>query len=748
MDGQKFHSARGIEYKEIVLDGRRLDNARVIDYRNCGPELDKVVSVENCLYYMSLLQSFYEVEQSLEPEIFKLYVVAAERRYLEFIRQRQMDTTRVFIRDQPIPLDIAYAWHAHLLSPYRYRDDIEYRNYSNHVFKDLKWEHNFPLKAMYEAKKSKLYNYRTPLDDFFVYPRNLDRTYLKQTRVDRIKAQNYYSSSTDIRGADEISHARQALYIRCASCSTKIYVQSWEDYAAFRMNPSVALKCPALTCQYPDNTIESLAVANILESVPYNIKGLQLNSKGSHNSNAKAVHKKLCQEILLQKDKFRGSKNIEMVLDLINHHGDAKYKINGSNGVSGFDSSHEQGGNEQLQYVKENEAIVTSDAEGFINVIRSTYKNNPTSFSLDLIQAMHQQREFVATMNQKTEQLLLPTWMIDLAWHIHMLHPARYFRFMQNQRFSRVPNHDDTIAPSQLKEHVLATETAWSEVPSSLVPRLSISLTGLKGGIAHTFSKKAAHKVRKYPVLKSKLFEKSNINKSITLADVSYHRKECRSESVSNSNTVRELIFDTVAHTGYGYIGSFLDDISPAKEVVRRFIGKRCFSSEDVEFMKYLKPEDKNHEWWIARYNTYGVMRRKYSKRRQKWGWTTDGVDWYSEEECEFIPNPPGKFEGALFYPEDMYLNYKAYSGYSHRSRTDGSRSESEARALFIKSALESFYGCSNPGFSADSGGGGSSSCGGGGGGGGDSSGGGGGDSSGGGGGDSGGGGGGGGGGE
>ena len=59
------------------------------------------------------------------------------------------------------------------------------------------------------------------------------------------------------------------------------------------------------------------------------------------------------------------------------------------------------------------------------------------------------------------------------------------------------------------------------------------------------------------------------------------------------------------------------------------------------------------------------MMRRKYSKKHKQWGWTTDGLDWYSERECQFKPVPSGYFDDAKFFPRDSYYKRKAYSGYA-----------------------------------------------------------------------------------
>ena len=67
--------------------------------------LGTLVTVENCYYYMSLLENFYNIEQSLGPELFKLYIVAAERRYLDFMRiVGKRDTLERWDSNKPLPL--------------------------------------------------------------------------------------------------------------------------------------------------------------------------------------------------------------------------------------------------------------------------------------------------------------------------------------------------------------------------------------------------------------------------------------------------------------------------------------------------------------------------------------------------------------------------------------------------------------------------------------------------------------------
>ena len=51
------------------------------------PSLDQVVTVENCWYYLSLLERFVDITKDMNEEDLKLYLVRAEYRYFRWIAQ-------------------------------------------------------------------------------------------------------------------------------------------------------------------------------------------------------------------------------------------------------------------------------------------------------------------------------------------------------------------------------------------------------------------------------------------------------------------------------------------------------------------------------------------------------------------------------------------------------------------------------------------------------------------------------------
>jgi hypothetical protein len=107
-------------------------------------------------------------------------------------------------------------------------------------------------------------------------------------------------------------------------------------------------------------------------------------------------------------------------------------------------------------------------------------------FSIDLISAVHRQREFtekmvncgwincigvqtnatvryhkfLLLMKEKSNTVLVPTLDIDLAWHTHQIHASLYRAFTQ-KHIGRIINHDDNLAKGKLSDGFATTARAW-----------------------------------------------------------------------------------------------------------------------------------------------------------------------------------------------------------------------------------------------------------------------------------------------
>ncbi|KAI8141552.1 hypothetical protein BJV82DRAFT_618215 [Fennellomyces sp. T-0311] len=676
-----------------------------------SPVFDDVVTAENCYYYLSLLESFYELEQSMSPELFKRYIVAAERRYLEFMTK----VDNWYEGSEALPLDIAYAWHAHLLSPFRYCED---HNLAAETYSSLKlpFMKHFPLKQMHfqRVKKSQggeIGPVQHPLR-FPIYPYVLDTDELQHTKFDA-KAR-YHLDVSAIHGStmtvERFIHKEFGLYIKCASCDEELFLQSWEEYEQFRTDPNVSIRCPSLLCKNPDNTVNSISVKLLLEALPHNVKGTRFTNCGRFIKEPEKNQRQYIQAHFNRVIKAQKT-TLHSIKDVCNLLSENISEL-GTFGEPPADQKHAR----------------RSYAREFIDIIRSSYEGNPTNLSLDLVQAMHRQREFIRTMITKItpkwvnpmeleipnairdyhdflllnkgqqDRAIVPTWSVDMVWHVHMLHCNQYTR-MGYRELDRILNHDDVISHLELNQHLTATAAAWHKAFPSLVGLNIFSLT-MQG--IHSWNPSLMQNAHVYNGLQKTMINyhtrRRLENSGITFTspqDLSYHGIDYKGTMYCESQTSREPskkkystdayqeIFKGIEYTGYGYIGSSvrIDEVWSPSDIKKR-IGATLHPPVHNRFVREwtsrrvgrimpgakitpltrerakkfsvsrkgaLFGVDGRFQWWVPRYGLYGLMRRKYSKKLGEWGWTTDGFDWYSESECNFVPELSGEFFGATF---------------------------------------------------------------------------------------------------
>ncbi|ORZ17882.1 hypothetical protein BCR42DRAFT_412704 [Absidia repens] len=105
------------------------------------PQLDGVVTVENCFYYMSLLEQFTELLKKFENHL-DAFHARAELRYEAWVRTSSRRANLIIVP----PIDVAYMIHAHLLSPHRYYEDYQrLKNSSPSVSLPLKELHRMRI---------------------------------------------------------------------------------------------------------------------------------------------------------------------------------------------------------------------------------------------------------------------------------------------------------------------------------------------------------------------------------------------------------------------------------------------------------------------------------------------------------------------------------------------------------------------------------------------------------------------------
>ncbi|KAF7727266.1 hypothetical protein EC973_007879, partial [Apophysomyces ossiformis] len=106
------------------------------------PILDEVVTVHACHYYLSLINRFTETTKNMTEQQLRIYLVRAEDRYIGWIKNiRKMQSHNIIP-----PIDVAYLWHTHMLSPFRYYEDLTRLRLGDAV------RIRIPLKAMYDHR--------------------------------------------------------------------------------------------------------------------------------------------------------------------------------------------------------------------------------------------------------------------------------------------------------------------------------------------------------------------------------------------------------------------------------------------------------------------------------------------------------------------------------------------------------------------------------------------------------------------
>ncbi|KAI8337644.1 hypothetical protein BC941DRAFT_452475 [Chlamydoabsidia padenii] len=97
------------------------------------------VTSRSCHDLISFLYSVDQMLKSIPQGLQRVYMCRAELRYIRWLQVLQREKpSHIVISNMIIPpLDVMLCWYAHMLSPYRYRDDL-IRNSWEHVF-------NYPL---------------------------------------------------------------------------------------------------------------------------------------------------------------------------------------------------------------------------------------------------------------------------------------------------------------------------------------------------------------------------------------------------------------------------------------------------------------------------------------------------------------------------------------------------------------------------------------------------------------------------
>ncbi|KAI9302917.1 hypothetical protein BJ944DRAFT_289790 [Cunninghamella echinulata] len=363
------------------------------------PRMGRNVTVANCYYYVGFLELFWTFFDTLTPIEQQIYLARAEWRYEEYLLNYNKLCTK------PPPLDIAFLWHVHMLSPFHYYEDLILRFQIPEVFK----------------RSLPLYDIRMVGDNPYPIPPE--------------KWNEVFDDEPFILTKQNMNNGTYKR--KCYNCQSIIELP-WSVYTTYRFGKNTALfphdGCgPAEGINFLDITRMKLE-ADLFKPIPA-VAGTLLTSDGT----IKDYPNRMIPFV----------KRISVIIP-----------------KNELDFAYEKQLNELLKFHGEKYEY---DANELLYAIRTCYQGNPSPFSIDLLHGVARQRrfyddimdvnwersqgfvlgirhyhDFLALLHMNPYLRAVPTLEIDVAFHTHMMHSYEYRKFMLNH-LGRVINHDDDV---------------------------------------------------------------------------------------------------------------------------------------------------------------------------------------------------------------------------------------------------------------------------------------------------------------
>ncbi|RIB01904.1 hypothetical protein C2G38_2229336 [Gigaspora rosea] len=370
--------------------------------------IDGVVNTKMLHAHLAMLAKFHSLEQR-DSEIDERYLLRAEKRYLLWLK---ILNNVSFKDDEEIPIppiDVCQVWHAHLLSPLRYFEDIK-RLY--------KREFTFPLAQLHEL--------------------------WSKTNGDHMdeRSKQFWEENTKqpwILDPNDTSDFE----LVCPWCSTTLMITA-NNYVKLMRNPKDSEKrCDK--CKFK-LSIESLSAKRFMDDIQkYNdgkkvyIAGTLVSTVNGEYNEEKAISdsdylfdltstpwKKLLDKINKNPENCNWTKSVKCIKSQVFH---LKYA-----------------------YLFKN---VLRQREFTNKMVNNSWINDSAVQS----QATIRYNKFLL-LQKDAKSCLVPTLDIDLCWHTHMLHAPLYRNFT-NKHINRIINHDDTLSKSTLANGFAKTSSTW-----------------------------------------------------------------------------------------------------------------------------------------------------------------------------------------------------------------------------------------------------------------------------------------------
>ncbi|KAI8140520.1 hypothetical protein BJV82DRAFT_622892 [Fennellomyces sp. T-0311] len=456
----------------------------------------------------------------------------AELRYIKWRDIVQKSFEKSGSKPFPPPLDVAYMWHAHMLSPFRYYEDSVRLNQSR------LYQTNLPLPALYHSAFD-------PLSDSI---QNLWRLYYDIDEPYTLTPENVVLGRTAIE---------------CSFCKTSMEC-SWIEYANWRHDPNIGIKCHSCRQSTTLSTTSINRLNHDIEGRSYLIAGTLLDADGKIKRSTKFNLQKTMSFCIRKAEEQLSEKKLILPNRSIDDLERIMVTLCSGRKVPG---------------------IYQDSIKPLSNAIRGCYHNNPSPLSIDLIQAVGRQHEFnlkaanvvnwsipygiargirqyqtfLKMIKAHPKQIMVPTLEIDLAWHTHMLHPVMYRRFTF-YHIGRMVNHDDSISPDRLKIYAEATDKAWRHnIGHNLINNSSTSEKSKRyffGRICTALS--PGFGTEYIPGTLPDSLAEEMIRKLST--QLSYHDRRTVKTLFgllpNNSETLQSQMEKELHNSGYGYIGT------------------------------------------------------------------------------------------------------------------------------------------------------------------------------------------------
>ncbi|CAO3598231.1 unnamed protein product [Absidia cylindrospora] len=447
------------------------------------PQLDGVVTVENCFYYLSLLEQFTELLKKFENHL-DAFHARAEKRYIAWVNT---SNRRADLNIIP-PIDVAYMIHAHLLSPHRYYED-------HRRLKDANPKISLPLKELHWTR----------YDDG--NPDSTSKSYWRYCSSASL-VEPYKLEIKDLEAEYQLPDA-------CIECK-HLLVMTWKEYGRWRADPEVVYECWQCKNRFSshDRALHEFNTDVKTRGAAYDtklayVRGTMLDDNGklksefdraAHNQarmerhheylssraqprKSKSIFKRFSSNAKKQTDMLPPiAPSVEEQLEvtcrqagILSRTAMTQFVIQRNVCASSsmdevsqlfstwfnVEPSHMDS---TAQENHENQVKVKEIAYG----INRYYGYNPSMFSVDLVMEVKRQcvmgnqllkakwrypedlilgirhyKDFLGTMRDIQHRVCQPSSLaVHLAWHVHMMHPSNYYAFTTN-RLGKLIEHDD-----------------------------------------------------------------------------------------------------------------------------------------------------------------------------------------------------------------------------------------------------------------------------------------------------------------